>query len=277
MARRSFTRFVEQELGKFPHFLVFAVLEWVLILLLFIDVFLAFVANEFAKFFELQVPCLLCTRIDHVLVHRDPDFYYNHSVCEAHKKDISSLAYCHNHKKLSDIGKMCEGCLLSFAAEKESDCNTYKSLHKDLERFVEDDNQILLSLPAGQKDDIVHAEKSNVQQCSCCRVQLKLKSSYSKGRGARAYSLAPTPSPRTPFVILRNEEIRSLDSPRTRYTELKFISDNDSLPEDEDGLHALSPGLQCVFFGPFVFRYSIPAWNNRTTKTFKKKKYLSSS
>ncbi|KAM7262897.1 hypothetical protein ACFE04_000580 [Oxalis oulophora] len=42
---------------------------------------------------------------------------------------------------------MCEGCLLSFATEKETDCDTYKSvigiLHKDLELLVDEyDDQI---------------------------------------------------------------------------------------------------------------------------------------
>ncbi|KAF5476901.1 hypothetical protein F2P56_003591 [Juglans regia] len=238
MAKRSFTCFVEQELGKFPHFLIFAVLEWVLILLLFIDGFIAFVANEFAKFFELKGPCLLCTRIDHVLFNKDPDFYYNDSICEAHKKGVSSLAYCHNHKKLSDIRKMCEGCLLSFATEKESDCITYKSLvgilHKDLECFVKDD----LSLATCKKDDIVQVEKiiSSIHCCSCCGEPLKLNSSYSKGKGAGAYSITPAPSPRTPLAALAKEETRNMD--------LKFVPDPDSLLEDEDGSTAFNPYTQ---------------------------------
>ncbi|KAG2679080.1 hypothetical protein I3843_11G034100 [Carya illinoinensis] len=238
MAKRSFTCFVEQELGKFPHFLIFAVLEWVLIILLFIDGFIAFVANEFAKFFELKVPCLLCTRIDHVLFNKDPDFYYNDSICEAHKKGISSLAYCHNHKKLSDIRKMCEGCLLSFATEKESDCITYKSLvgilHKDLECFVKDD----LNLAIGKKDDIVQVEKiiSSIHCCSCCGEPLKVNSSYSKGKGAGAYSLTPAPSPRTPLAALAKEETRNMD--------FKFVPDPDSLLEDDDGSTAFNPDTQ---------------------------------
>ncbi|KAH0938512.1 hypothetical protein HID58_005973 [Brassica napus] len=72
------------------------------------------------------LPCLLCTRIEHVLVPRDSHFYYNDSkICDSHKKKVSSLAYCHVHKKLSKIKHMCEGCLLSFATQKEYDCDTY--------------------------------------------------------------------------------------------------------------------------------------------------------
>ncbi|KAI4343805.1 hypothetical protein L6164_011113 [Bauhinia variegata] len=240
MASRSFTRYVEQELGRLPHFVLFALLEWVLIILLLIDGFLAFAANEYAKFFELKVPCWLCTRIDHFLVRRNvPDFYYNESICESHKKDVSYLAFCHNHKKLSDIRKMCEGCLLSFATEKESDIDTYKSLvgilHKDLECFVEEDQPIQLSLR--DDDDGVLIEKSNNQRCSCCGGPLKVRSSYHKAKNPGLVSQAPAPSPRAyPYVASKNEDSGALESPCSRLSKLKFKSENDSeLPEDEGG------------------------------------------
>ncbi|KAL6281207.1 hypothetical protein ACE6H2_018088 [Prunus campanulata] len=257
MAKRSFTRYVEQELGKLPHFVIYALLEWTLIILLFIDGFLAFAANEFAKFFELRIPCWLCTRIDHILVHREQDFYYNDSICEAHRKDVSYLAYCHNHKKLSDIRKMCEACLLSFATEKESDCDTYKSLvgilHKDLECFVEDDyHQIQLSVPAARtwEEATGQVEKSSsivMVSCSCCGVPLKMSSTssaYPKGKNGSALAHAPAPSPRAP---LRNDENRGLDLPHIRYTELKLMSDHESeLPEDEYGSHPPNRDSQSV-------------------------------
>ncbi|XP_030531196.2 probable myosin-binding protein 5 [Rhodamnia argentea] len=238
MAGRSFKCFVEQELGKFPLLAIYAVLEWLLIVILFVDGLLAFVANDFAKFFEMRIPCLLCTRIDHVLVRRSPDFYYNDSVCEAHKKEVSSLAYCHVHKKLSDIRKMCEGCLLSFATEKESDCDTYKSLvgilHKDLECFVQDDSGVHLALPAGKKDERVEAKMTGDQRCTCCGEPCKMKpslhskNSQKSGKSTSPISQAPAPSPRGPFVTLRNEEAPDLTLPHIRYTELKFNPDTGS-------------------------------------------------
>ncbi|XP_050376450.1 LOW QUALITY PROTEIN: probable myosin-binding protein 5 [Argentina anserina] len=246
MAKGRFALFVEQNMGQVSRFIVYAVLEWTLIILLFIDGFVAFVANEFAKLFELTSPCWLCTRIDSIFVNRGRDFYYNDSICESHKKDVSYLAYCHNHKRLSDIRKMCEACLLSFATEKESDFDTYKSLvgilHKDLECFVEDDqHQIQLSVPAARTwEDAGTIEKSRDSMtigCSCCGAPLKLSQSpsYPKGKsvaGIRAQ--APTPSPRAPLG--KNEVNPGLDLPPIRYTELKFMSENESeLPEDEYG------------------------------------------
>ncbi|KAH8487049.1 hypothetical protein H0E87_025869 [Populus deltoides] len=244
MAKRSFKCFVEQDLGKLPLFLIYAVLEWVLIAVVFIDGLLAFFANEFTffaneftKFFELKIPCLLCTRIDLAVVRRDADLYYNQSICENHKKEVSSLAYCRVHKKLSDIRKMREGCLHSFATKKESDCDTYKSpvrvLHKNIELFVDDDRDIHLRLPTGGKDNMVPAEKSNLRQGSCCGNPLKVKA-YTKGKIAGTLSQAPTPSPWVPLVSLRNEDPRKLDLSQVRYTELNFSENDSELQDDED-------------------------------------------
>ncbi|KAK4493271.1 hypothetical protein RD792_017852 [Penstemon davidsonii] len=226
----SFKSFVEQKLGKFPHLLLYVILEWTMIILLFIDSFLAFISNQFAKLFQLRIPCLLCTRIDHVLAYRKSDSYYNDSICETHKKDISSLAYCHVHKKLSDIRNMCEGCLLSFATEKDSDCD--KSLvgilHKDVDGLVEDDRKLLMK-PL-RKDDIEPSDEKSgtLISCSCCGEPTKYRSSVNY-----KWSLsmnAPTPSPRAPLLTSKYE----VELPHIRYTELKFMSDTESEhPEDE--------------------------------------------
>lgn len=238
MAKGSFKLFVEQELGPVPRFMIYAVLEWLLIIVLFIDGFLSFFAYEFARFFELKIPCLLCTRIDHVFHPTSPDFYYNESICEVHKKDVSSLAYCHVHKELSDIRQMCEGCLLSFATGKESDCDTYKSLvgilHKDIELFVDEDQELHLSLPAGKKDEPGVVEKSSDYRCSCCGEPLKMKSSYGKAKNPAVVSSVPCPSPRASFLSLKNED-RGLDLHPSKNSEPKLVPDESKPSEDGDG------------------------------------------
>ncbi|WCJ36005.1 hypothetical protein M5689_017227 [Euphorbia peplus] len=244
-ATTSFHAFVEKQLGKFAQFLIYALLEWLLIFILFIDGFLAFFANEFARFFELKIPCLLCTRIDHVLVHRAADFYYNDSICESHKKDVSYLAYCHDHKKLSHIRRMCDGCLLSFASEKPSESNSYKSqvgnLHKDIELLLDNDqdhhHHRHMSLSAAKKDDLLQGDKNSQNRCSCCGEPLKMKF-YVKGKGSSLATQAPAPSPRAAFVNLRNERSRSMDLPHSRFAELKFSSNDLELNEDEDGMNS---------------------------------------
>lgn len=234
---QSIRIFIEEKLGTFPHFLIYVILEWVMIILLFIDGFLAFICNEFAKLFDLRIPCLLCTRIDHVLVHRNSSFYYNDSMCEVHKKDISSLAYCHVHKKLSDIRSICDGCLLSFATEKDSDCDRYKSLvgilHKDIDCFVEDDQRTYVK--SGKKDEALQGDLTGVPRCSCCGDPLKTRSSSKFIRSPSMNANAPTPSPRAPLLSWKYEDGRNPELPHIRYTELKIMSDNESeLPEDED-------------------------------------------
>ncbi|XP_075491946.1 putative myosin-binding protein 5 [Primulina tabacum] len=245
----SFKCFVEQKLGKFPHFLIYAILEWVMIILLFVDGFLAFVSNEFAKYFELRIPCLLCTRIDHLFAHRNSNFYYNDSICELHKKEISSLAYCHVHKKLSDLRTMCEGCLLSFATEKDSGCDKYKSLvgilHKDIDCFVEDNQKLLMNLGNGDDGKEISDEKSGAQLCSCCGEALKPRSSLKYGRSLSMNALAP--SPRAPLMARRNHEGRSILLPHVKYTELKFMSDAEQeLSEYEDATNGENQGRDDV-------------------------------
>ncbi|CAN4100457.1 unnamed protein product [Withania somnifera] len=240
MASGSFKCFVDKKLGKFALFFLYAILEWVLIIVLFVDGFLAFFANEFAKFFELSIPCLFCTRIDHVLVNRNSNFYYNESICEVHKKEISSLAYCHAHKKLSQIKIMCEGCLLSYAAERDADCNRYKSLagvlQKDIDCFAGDD--VRFSMKTGKKelDGAILIERGIVARCSCCGEPLKMRSKFARNASinGRSYSQAPAPSPRaSPRAPLLGawrtiEEVRHLESPRAvRYAELKFTQDDE--------------------------------------------------
>ncbi|GAA0162470.1 hypothetical protein LIER_18558 [Lithospermum erythrorhizon] len=245
----AFKIFIDQHLGNVFHFLIYAMLEWVMIIVLFIDGFLSFFSNEFAKLFELRNPCLLCTRIDHVLVHRDKNFYYNDSLCEVHKKDISSLAYCHIHKKLFDTKKMCETCLLSFATEKDSDCDRYKSLvgilNKEIDCFVEDDQRVYTN----------SLNRGGIGKCSCCGEPLNAKvhsKNYSRNNSisngdhhktrpqsnyCRSNSIsgsflqAPTTSPR---ISWKTEEGRNMELPHINLSEIKFVSDNGSkIPGDD--------------------------------------------
>ncbi|KAK4350475.1 hypothetical protein RND71_029788 [Anisodus tanguticus] len=204
MASRSFKRLVELKMGRVGFFFVYAVLEWVMILILFIDGFLALFTNEFAKFFELKVPCLLCTRIDHIFIKRNSSFYYNDSICEVHK-DISSLAYCHVHKKLSDIRNV----------------KSIKSVKNE--------------------EEVIKTGSVVVLNCSCCGEPLKLRTIYSRNSSINGNhcSQAPAPSPRSP-ITWKNEEWGNLELPHIQYTKLKFISDNDSdLPDDEGHQNAV--------------------------------------
>ncbi|KAK8587413.1 hypothetical protein V6N13_086400 [Hibiscus sabdariffa] len=233
MGKQSFKQFVERELGSVPKFYIYALLEWVMIIMLYLVGFVAFIANEFAKFFELPIPCLLCTRLDLLVLGRTEDFHYNESICHRHKKSVSCLAFCHAHKKLSDIRNLCESCLLSFATQRETDCDRYKSLlgilHKDIDQLlIDEDSEVQLAWPAAvaskKDEEPAVVEESNERHCTCCGQPLKVKSTGSKGKVSSLSSLAPSPSPRAlPDNVLH-----------MKYPELKLKSDEPEALEDSD-------------------------------------------
>ncbi|MBA0819316.1 hypothetical protein Gohar_021312 [Gossypium harknessii] len=198
-----------------------------------LDRFLSYFAEEFARFFELPIPCLLCTRIDITLSRNNAEIYYNDSICNHHKKNVSLFAFCHCHKKLSDIRSMCESyfCLLSFAIEKESDCDTYKSLlgilHKYIELFVDEDHEFHLSLPSSKREEGIVFEKSNDLLCSCCGAPLKVKPLYSKGKVSPPSFVAPIPSPKPPTN-------RNLDFSHVKYTNCKLNWDESEAAQDDN-------------------------------------------
>lgn len=99
--------------------LEFAVSEWLLMFLLFIDACFAFLIAKFASYCKLQGPCLMCSRFDHVLA-KDKKGIYLDSICNHHKSEISSVVLCRVHDKLIDDHGICEKCLLSFISKTKN-------------------------------------------------------------------------------------------------------------------------------------------------------------
>ncbi|GAA0142549.1 hypothetical protein LIER_03425 [Lithospermum erythrorhizon] len=175
----------KEKIGKFRNLIKYVILEWTMILILFLDGLLSFCSNEIARVFGLKTPCLLCTRFDHALVPRNKNFYYNDSICEEHKKNISSLAYCTTHKKLSDTKNLCEGCLLSFASERNPDYKTLAGIFdNNFGTFGEENNK---------------KPFQNEEKCACCGETLKARPSTNY---SRSNSIKPS-------FISRNNSIKS--------------------------------------------------------------------
>nr|CAB3496438.1 unnamed protein product [Digitaria exilis] len=109
--------------------LAYAAMEWVLIALLLINGLLAYAIARLADYFGLAPPCLLCSRVDRRLFHpadggeeaAGAARWLRHVLCGDHAAEISALGYCHRHRRLTDAGEMCEGCLASSSKEKTSD------------------------------------------------------------------------------------------------------------------------------------------------------------
>ena len=225
-----------------------ALLEWLLIFFLFIDAVFSFIITKFACYSKLQVPCLLCSRLDHALGKKKQGYYWD-LICSNHKLEISSLVLCRAHNKLVNVHGICESCLFSFATINKSNAETYRLLvgklgEKSDSRFVED------PLLGGHGDSF-----STTKQCSCCTEPWVLKGNdqrlvFTKSIGSDAAELDILISgavatnfhkKRTrPSVSLRGRRLRKRQPDplsHVGYTELKITSDTESevaLSEDND-------------------------------------------
>ncbi|XP_049347899.1 probable myosin-binding protein 4 isoform X5 [Solanum verrucosum] len=222
-----------------------AVCEWFLMFLLFLDAALAYFIAKFASYYELQTPCMLCSRFNHILGDKKSGCYGSH-LCRNHKEDVSFQVFCHIHGNLADVRAMCEECLVSFATENIL--------------IKESDNLMIDKL--GNKSFI--PSSPGPWNCSCCQKTWRARSSAQRllqltsvGFGASKANVKP-PLPRAPgrsrfsrrdsFKKIR-DKISGPESPRTRasaldplshvgYTELKITSDSESeiqMSDDEDG------------------------------------------
>uniref|UniRef100_A0A5B7CC12 GTD-binding domain-containing protein n=1 Tax=Davidia involucrata TaxID=16924 RepID=A0A5B7CC12_DAVIN len=148
----------------FTSALVSAVLEWLLIFMLFVDAIFSYLVTKFARSCKLQIPCLLCSRLDHVLGNEKDEFYWD-LICGNHKLEISSLVFCHVHNKLVDVHGMCENCLFSFATINKSNAETYRLL---VGKLGSDPHLGLDQDPLLQDHNI---GSSSTRNCSCCNEQ----------------------------------------------------------------------------------------------------------
>ncbi|KAJ8558131.1 hypothetical protein K7X08_004897 [Anisodus acutangulus] len=223
-----------------------AACEWFLMLMLFLDAALSYLITKFASYYELQTPCMLCSRY----VGGKKSGCYRRHLCRNHKEEISFQVFCHIHGNLADVRAMCEECIVSFAAEnvlvKESDNN-------------------LMMAKLGNKSFI--PTSPGPWRCSCCQKTWRARSSAQRllqltsvGFGASKANVKP-PLPWAPgcsrfsrrdsFKKIR-DKISGPDSPRTRaaaldplshvgYTELKITSDSESeiqISDEDDGCSA---------------------------------------
>ncbi|KAJ1285645.1 hypothetical protein BS78_03G293800 [Paspalum vaginatum] len=132
-----------------------ALLEWILMLLLFIDAVYSFLVTRFARLCRLPAPCPFCSRLDHVLGNEKPCFY-RELICKTHKSEISSLAFCRLHQKLAGAQSMCERC-----CDKANDDGKADEPAMDVDAI--DSNQGI--------DSVFNSP--GIGTCSCCGQQFK--------------------------------------------------------------------------------------------------------
>ncbi|KAL8092609.1 putative myosin-binding protein 4 [Apium graveolens] len=169
--------------------LSFAACEWFLMFLIFLYAAFSHLLTKFACYCELQIPCLLCSRLDHVF--GEGPGYYRILLCSNHRQEISSTIYCQIHDKLVDVHEMCEECFMSSAMQNKlmmgrSGMNFQRGAFHS---------------PYINKNFVPHSLE---RACLCCNKSLKTKTKAQRllqktpvGLGASRANVRP-PLPRLP-------------------------------------------------------------------------------
>ncbi|XP_018450254.2 myosin-binding protein 1 [Raphanus sativus] len=190
--------------------------EWLLMVMLFANSIFTYVITKFADYSQLQSPCLICSRLDHIL-GRAKHLKESHwdMFCSKHKSEISSLVYCHG--KLVDVRGMCETCLSSFGTTNKSSSESYKLL---VGKLGEDSNS---------------DQSTSTRNCTCCD-QMWIPQVGSAGevlsKPETLSKIGSVGDVRTgKQTSTPKKSVRFNDLPHVGYTELKIHSDTE--PEDE--------------------------------------------
>ncbi|TKY69269.1 Myosin-binding protein 3 [Spatholobus suberectus] len=166
MATNKFATMLHRNTNKTTLVLVYAMLEWILIILLLLNSLFSYLIIKFVDYFGLKRPCIWCTRIDHVIEPENNRCSCRDLVCEAHAFEISKLGFCLNHRKLAESETMCEDC--------SSSCHpNFVNLSQSFGIF-----------PWMQKKGMIHGADDNNKvlengveplRCSCCGVSFDSK------------------------------------------------------------------------------------------------------
>uniref|UniRef100_A0A0E0KK90 GTD-binding domain-containing protein n=1 Tax=Oryza punctata TaxID=4537 RepID=A0A0E0KK90_ORYPU len=174
----------------------------------------------------------MCTRLDHVFGTVQPGFYRD-LMCNSHKAEASSWAFCHIHQKLVDVHSMCESCLLSFATDKKSNLATYRSLAGKLRVGIgNEDCRLSFSLDNASEASVIKEDTTNTL-CSCCSSPLKVKSYPSVVLQNIASAIDTEVNSRH---VSRDQLVEEISN--VRYSELK-TSDSESEPWQHGGVASL--------------------------------------
>ncbi|XP_050373677.1 myosin-binding protein 3-like [Argentina anserina] len=164
MAANKFATMLHRNTNKLTLILIYAILEWVLILLLLLNSLFSYLIVKFADYFGLKRPCLWCSRLEHIFEPGNQSRKsYRDLVCEEHANEISKLGFCSNHQKLAESQDMCENCSSQQGCQEWSDKYAFFPWMKQLGMVQGGD---------GDKEII---DKEVNLECSCCGVSLSSK------------------------------------------------------------------------------------------------------
>ncbi|XP_024990955.1 myosin-binding protein 2 [Cynara cardunculus var. scolymus] len=119
MAANKFATMVHKNTNKITLVLIYAVLEWTLIILLLLNSIFSYLIIKFAKFFGLNPPCLWCVRLDRLFEPQNQNSHRDF-LCELHSKEVSQLGFCSKHGKLAESHDMCQDCSSGFGEKPKN-------------------------------------------------------------------------------------------------------------------------------------------------------------
>ncbi|KAK9060067.1 hypothetical protein SSX86_020771 [Deinandra increscens subsp. villosa] len=154
MAANKFASMVHKNTNKITLVLIYAFLEWILIILLLLNSIFSYFIIKFAQFFGLKPPCLWCVRLDRFFDPKNRDSHRD-LLCERHSKEVSELGFCSKHGKLAESHEMCNDC--SSGVGEKSNYFVFSKVKKI--DFVQSDEEDEVCL-----------------KCSCCGVDFIRKS-----------------------------------------------------------------------------------------------------
>ncbi|CAN4090481.1 unnamed protein product [Withania somnifera] len=163
MSANKFATMLHKNTNKITMILIYAVLEWTLIILLLLNSLFSYLIIKFAEYFGLKPPCPLCSRVDHLFEHKKTKILRK-DLCEAHAAEISKLGFCSNHHKLVESQDMCKDCSSSRAG--------FHGVSEDLALFPLM-NEIEM-IKNGEKEGTMENGEVDLK-CSCCGVNLEKK------------------------------------------------------------------------------------------------------
>ncbi|KAF7808665.1 myosin-binding protein 2 [Senna tora] len=150
--------------NKITRVLIYAILEWILIVLLLLNSLFSYLILKFADYFGLKRPCVWCTRIDHIIEPGRSKYSCRDLVCDAHASEISKLGFCLNHRRLAESEDMCEDCSSSSQPD-------YIKLSKSF-GFFPWMKQIGMVDDRQDADGVEIEDEKESLRCSCCGVGL---------------------------------------------------------------------------------------------------------
>ncbi|KAK7399914.1 hypothetical protein VNO78_11110 [Psophocarpus tetragonolobus] len=165
MAANKFATMLHRNTNKITLVLVYAILEWILIILLLLNSLFSYLIIKFSDYFGLKRPCIWCTRIDHILEPGKFKSSCRDLVCDTHASEISKLGFCSNHHRLAESQDMCEDCSSSSQPD-------YVKLSQSFGFFPWMKQIGMIQDEGADADDKAIVKVEEALRCSCCGVNL---------------------------------------------------------------------------------------------------------